>query len=130
MPTTGPLPKMEADEITRLMHAVLGVQSEAGELADILKRHLFYGQPLDLVHIAEELGDICWYIAIGTDAAGFPLGNVFNAISDKLRVRYGDEFDMAKAAEKARDRPAERRAMMAALFDGLNKPEVPSVPAA
>jgi len=39
----------------------LGVLTELGELLDIFKRHLAYEKPIDIVHLGEELADICWY---------------------------------------------------------------------
>ena len=57
----------------RLLHAQLGLHTEGGELADALKRHLFYGKPLDPVNIAEEIGDVFWYLAVGQQRAGHPV---------------------------------------------------------
>ena len=52
------------DTIIDLIHASLGVVTESAELADMLKKHIFYGKPIDIVNIKEECGDILWYIAI------------------------------------------------------------------
>lgn len=52
-------------------HAVLGISSELGELVDIIKRHVYYGKPLDLLHIKEEIGDIFWYQAVLYRLSGF-----------------------------------------------------------
>lgn len=53
--------------IERLLHAAIGLCTESGELLDAYKKHIFYGKPLDHVNIKEELGDICWYMAIVCD---------------------------------------------------------------
>jgi hypothetical protein len=45
-------------------HALTGFDTEKGEAKDALKRNVFYGQPLNLVNFAEELGDIAWYTHI------------------------------------------------------------------
>lgn len=47
-----------------LQHAVLGLTTEWGEFLDPIKKALFYGKPLDYVHLAEEVGDACWYNGI------------------------------------------------------------------
>jgi NTP pyrophosphatase (non-canonical NTP hydrolase) len=45
-----------------LMHAVVGVASEAGELLDAAKKHVIYGKPLDMNNVVEELGDLEFYM--------------------------------------------------------------------
>lgn len=47
-----------------LLHCVTGLVTESAELVDAIKKHVFYGKPLDVVNIKEELGDLLWYIAI------------------------------------------------------------------
>ena len=51
----------------RTLHAVAGIVTEAGELQDALKKHLFYGRPLDRTNLIEELGDLMWYVALLCD---------------------------------------------------------------
>lgn len=95
----------------RLIHGLLGVQSESGELADALKKTLYYGQPLDLVNVVEEIGDICWYLAILADACGTTLEQCQRRNIAKLRQRYPDKFTEAEAA--TRDLQSEREALEA-----------------
>ncbi len=45
-------------------HAKLGLITEVGELADAYKRHEIYGKALDKVNVAEEVGDLAWYVAL------------------------------------------------------------------
>lgn len=47
-----------------LLHCATGLVTESAELVDAIKKHVFYGKPLDVVNIKEEIGDILWYIAI------------------------------------------------------------------
>ncbi len=42
----------------------MGTVTEVGELADQVKRHVFYGLDLDKENLIEELGDIEWYLSI------------------------------------------------------------------
>ncbi len=53
-----------AEDCTDVGHALLGLMSEQGELADTLKRHAIYGTPLDQVNIDVELGDWAWYLVL------------------------------------------------------------------
>ena len=55
--TAKPLPY--AKQVT---HAFLGLITETGELADTVKRHVIYGQPLNKVNLMEEVGDVFWYL--------------------------------------------------------------------
>lgn len=79
-------------ETARMLHAAIGLCTEAGELQDMLKRHLFYGQPLNPVNLLEECGDALWYISIALDAAGYTLGQAMAMNVAKLAVRYPEGF--------------------------------------
>lgn len=54
----------EQPNIMRLEHSLMGIVTEAGELMDQLKKHIVYGKELDLVNLAEECGDVFWYLAL------------------------------------------------------------------
>lgn len=78
--------------VVRLSHAMIGMCTEAGEFQDAVKKHLFYGKPLDTVNLAEELGDLMWYVAIACDTLGVSLQEVMEKNIAKLKARYGDKF--------------------------------------
>ena len=61
------------DPIEPLENGLMGLNGEAGEAIDILKKHLFQGHPLDREHLATELGDVAWYLAVSADALGYTL---------------------------------------------------------
>lgn len=92
--------------VDRLLHAGLGLTTEAGEFLDALKKHLFYGKPLDLVNLREELGDIMWYLAIACSALDTTFEQEQARNIAKLKARYPDKFTSHKAIE--RDLTAER----------------------
>lgn len=76
-----------------VLHAVIGILTEAGELADLIFGALFEGETLDLEHVKEELGDIAWYRAVGLAAAGStPEENDRSNIA-KLMKRFPDKYD-------------------------------------
>lgn len=47
-----------------LLHAKAGLSTELGELEDIFKKGLFYPKEISTTHVAEEIGDSLWYLAI------------------------------------------------------------------
>lgn len=96
-------------QAARLVHALLGIGSESGELQDQLKRHLVYGKELDIVNLKEELGDLMWYCALALDEIGSSFDEVMAMNIAKLRARYPAGFTEDKALN--RDVEAERRVM-------------------
>ena len=88
-----------ADPI-RLATAGLGVAGEAGELANIIKKHVSHGHLLDLDHIKEEAGDVLWYLAEIAAALDMTLEEVALANIAKLKRRYPDGFDPLSAGPK------------------------------
>ncbi len=76
----------------RPLHALMGLATEIGELIDMYKKHIFYGKPLDLVNASEELGDICWYLAIEMDVLKIDFDIVQERNIAKLRARYPNKF--------------------------------------
>ena len=78
---------------SRIVQGLMGLNGESGEAIDILKKHLFQGHPLDRAHLAKELGDVAWYLAVTADAIGYDLETIFQMNIDKLKERYPDKFD-------------------------------------
>jgi|SRR5882672_1437074 len=95
--------------VARLIHAVLGMSSEVGELADALKKHIIYGKALDEVNILEENGDLSWYQAVMLHAIKRSISEAHERNIAKLKVRYGDKFDSHKALN--RNLEEERKAL-------------------
>lgn len=83
-----------------LINAALGLCGEGGEVADIVKKATFQGHELDKEHIAKELGDVAWYLAVGAQAIGYDLETVFQMNVDKLRARYPDGFSANKSLHR------------------------------
>jgi NTP pyrophosphatase (non-canonical NTP hydrolase) len=86
--------------VIRLNHAAKGMCSEAGEFNDHLKAHIYYGKDLDLVNLAEEIGDMMWYIALACDAANLDLQDIMEKNIAKLRARYPDRFTTKDALNR------------------------------
>lgn len=93
--------------VAPLMHAAVGLATEAGEMLDALKKHVWYGSPLDRANCKEELGDVAWYLAEACTALEVPMRDVFIRNISKLRRRYSNGAFSAKRAA-VRDLRAER----------------------
>lgn len=48
---------------------------KAKTILDAEKKHLFQGHELDTAHMAKELGDVAWYLAVSANAIGYDLEN-------------------------------------------------------
>lgn len=79
----------------------LGVAGEAGEVADLIKKHLFHDKPLDDAALLRELGDVLWYLSYLAQATGHTLEEVALANVEKLRKRYPNGFSPEAAAARA-----------------------------
>ncbi len=87
-------------EYPRLLNGLMGLNGEAGEVIDILKKHLFHGHELDKEHLAKELGDVAWYLAVSAEALGYDLETVLQMNVDKLKARYPDGFEIEKSLHR------------------------------
>ncbi len=79
-------------QVIRLLHAGIGLATEAGEFLDQLKRHIFYGKPLDKTNLMEEMGDTDWYMNLACDALHTTMAVIEQANIKKLAARYGEKF--------------------------------------
>ena len=84
----------------RLLNGVMGLNGEAGEAIDIVKKHIFQGHDLDKSHVAKELGDIAWYLATSADAIGYDLETIFRRKEKKLRDRNPEGLDPKKSQQR------------------------------
>ena len=93
--------KLSAREL--LLNSALGLCGESGEVADLLKKYHFQGHNLDLDHVAKELGDIAWYLAIGASAIGYDLETILQMNVDKLKARYPNGFSADRSLHRAKN---------------------------
>lgn len=83
-----------------LLNSSLGLCGESGEVADIVKKFRFQGHDLDFEHLAKELGDIAWYLAVGADAIGYDLETILQMNVDKLKARYPNGFSTDRSLHR------------------------------
>lgn len=110
LPTIGPF---SYDNLNpEVLHALLGIITEAGELAERLII-ILAGQGTieeNRRNIKEEVGDIFWFITLLMRRLGLTRAEVISANSAKLRKRFPDKFFTSKDAIE-RDRDAEAKAL-------------------
>ena len=83
----------DEDVYTRILQGLMGLCGESGECMDILKKHIYQGHEFDKHHLALELGDVAWYLAIAANAIGYSLNDICWMNIMKLKDRYPDGFD-------------------------------------
>lgn len=91
------------------LHMVLGMTTESAEIADVYKKHIAYGKPLDLVNLKEELGDFLWFSHVFCHILGFDIDEIKQMNIDKLQARYPEKFTVEQALN--RDLNAERKVL-------------------
>lgn len=76
--------------------AALGLVGEAGEVAEIWKKHLLHGKPLDREHLIQEMGDVFWYFTLMMANECITLDEIVIANMAKLRERDADRLSSLK----------------------------------
>lgn len=83
-----------------LIHASLGLSSEAGEFADAIKKNIIYGKDLNVENAIEEIGDILWYCALACHTLGTTMHTVMHENIAKLKKRYPEKYSDSDAVER------------------------------
>jgi NTP pyrophosphatase (non-canonical NTP hydrolase) len=71
----------------------LGVAGEAGEVADEIKKILYHGHALDRYKLADEAGDVLWYLAFLAHTLDLSFDEIAERSVKKLLKRYPNGFD-------------------------------------
>lgn len=84
---------LTTDQQNELLNVgALGLAGEAGEVIDLIKKHLFHGKPLDRDKAIEELGDVLWYVQCVAEALDVGISEIAQKNAEKLRKRYPKGF--------------------------------------
>lgn len=79
------------NEFKDLLHWVLGINGEAGEVAEKVKKIIRDKNGVitdeDKKELAKELGDVMWYIAVFAHDLGVPLDDIAKQNLAKLKSR-------------------------------------------
>ena len=97
------------------LHCVIGMTTEVAELMDAYKKSIYYRRKLDEVNVAEELGDLMWYVACYCKLMNWDLKAILETNIAKLQARYPEKFTSEQAFN--RDLQTERKI----LNDGMGK---------
>lgn len=89
-----------------LMHCAVGASGEAGEVLDLIKKHVFNNREIDRQKLIEELGDVEFYLQGLRNALDIERDQIIQANVIKLDRRYrdgySDEASLARA-DKSND---------------------------
>lgn len=98
-----------------LLHAALGLGTEAGEAMDAVRPVIAHGEEPDKENLKEELGDILYYAARLADVLDTTLLEAMQANNRKLKERFPEKFTQKDALE--RDTDAEMEAVSSGAPD-------------
>ncbi len=88
-----------------LTNSVMGLCGEAGEVIDLVKKHLYHQHPLDREKLVKELGDVAWYLAEAAYAIDMDLETVLSRNIEKLKARYPEGFSIERSIHRAKEDP-------------------------
>lgn len=91
-----------------ILHMVVGISGEAGELLDAIKKATIYNKPLDVENVIEELGDLEFYMQGLRDKLGISREQTLQGNLDKLAVRYAKGKYSNEQAQSRDDKKGEQ----------------------
>ena len=80
----------------QLLHGIIGVAGESGETIEVLLDAIEKGEPVDLERLAEELGDLLWYMSRAAEGAGTTLEEIARKNNTKLAERHAKKLAEAE----------------------------------
>ena len=89
--------------LLNVVHMLLGMSTELGELQDQYKKYIAYGKQLDLINVQEEVGDLMWYIINLCTMLDFDLEKILDQNIAKLKTRYPEKFTEHQALNRNLD---------------------------
>jgi len=84
-----------------LLHMVIGISGEAGEIVDVIKKHAVYNGELDIDHLIEELGDMEFFLEGLRQELKLSRAMILGRNVKKLRTRYPEGYADQAAIERA-----------------------------
>ncbi len=78
----------------------MGISGESGEVTDYLKKVIFHKHELSKEKLAEELGDVLWYITYLASVIDYDLKDIAEMNINKLKSRYPKGFDSDKSINR------------------------------
>lgn len=109
------------DDRAHLLHMVVGIAGEAGELVDAIKRHVIYNKDLDIENIVEELGDLEFYMEGLRAALDIGRRDTIRANLEKLLTGKNARFAEGSYSDEAAQNRADKAPGADRKFFGLNE---------
>lgn len=91
--------------------AALGLNTEAGEAGELVKKWIGHSHTIETDKLKKELGDVLWYMATLANHYGINLSEVARANVEKLRARYPQGFTVAESHHSGNPRGPDLEAM-------------------
>ena len=89
---------IHTDEISfLLLHMSMGMVTEAAEILDLLKKNLAYERPINKQKLADELGDLFFYMVGALIDQGLTIEDIINMNMAKLTARYPNGYSHQSA---------------------------------
>ena len=87
-------------EQIELLTLTAGACGEVGELYNKLKKGIIHKHGYDVQEVAEEIGDVLWYLTGLATKLGLDLDDIMLYNVDKLKKRYPEGFDTDKSKNR------------------------------
>ena len=88
--TSAIYPGASTGNTDELVYLALGLNGEAGEVADKIKKYL-RDNKMDIGGVIYELGDVAWYLARLADAFGYSLSDILEINHQKIERRKAEK---------------------------------------
>lgn len=88
------------EQCARLLHFVIGLAGEVGEITEELHEFIETGKPMNKANMRGEGGDVLWYLNGYLDVFGLSVPEVGGMNIDKLKIRYKDKFTTDEAINR------------------------------
>lgn len=108
-------------EKLEVCHSAIGIHTEAGEVADVLKAFAIYGKDLDRTALVKELGDLRFWMQDIQNKFNISDHEIVQGNADKLAKRYKD---MAYSDTQAIERKDKRFVVCEIKLSTLRDPGV------
>lgn len=98
-----------------VVHGIIGVANEAGELLGLYKKAAFNNKKVTRDQIADELGDVLWYMARVLRGIDMSFEELASRNTAKLTTRFANTYENAsqrKAAEMAAQVSVDKSSMV------------------
>lgn len=92
--------KLFDDNVLNLLHAVVGICGESGEILELIKKHWVYGKPLNRNDLYEEVGDLCFYLQMLLNHAELDFETILEHNMYKLSKRYHQGYSDKEAIDR------------------------------